>query len=353
VVVGISLLTLVPGVVGGSETYARELCRALARVGELDYRVFVPTIAGDAADGLPARTVSAYRAGRSMPARIRAMALAAARPGPLRRELDLETLDAIHFPLSVMLPPVDRPPAVSSVLDVQHEVFPQFFPRAERAYRRAAYGWTVRRSRRVITISEHAARTLVERLGVDPARVRPIHLGIDHEWFRTGDEPREDFLLYPALGWPHKNHARLFEAFALLRRTHPGLRLVLTGYSGEAPDGVDVRGRVSPGELASLYRRAAALVFPSLYEGFGQPPLEAMASGCPVACSTGGSLPEVVGDAARLFDPTSVEELVAAVGEVLDDPAPWVERGLERAARFTWDECARRHEAVYRELPTS
>ena len=352
--VGISLLTLVPGVVGGSETYARELCRALDRVGELDYRVFVPTIASDAADGLPARTVSAYRAGLSMPARIRAMTLAAARPGPLRRELELESLDAIHFPLSVMLPPGERPPAVSSVLDVQHEVFPRFFSRAERAYRRAAYGWTVRRSRLVITISEHAARTLVERLGVDPGRVRPIHLGIDHARFRPDPAtPREDFLLYPALGWPHKNHARLFEAFALLRRRRPELRLVLTGYSGEAPDGVEVRGRVSPEELASLYRRAAVLAFPSLYEGFGQPPLEAMASGCPVACSTGGSLPEVVGDAARLFDPTSVEDMAAAVEDVLAEPAPWAEQGLRRAARFTWDECARRHESVYRELLTS
>jgi glycosyltransferase involved in cell wall biosynthesis len=354
VAVGISLLTLVPGVVGGSETYVRELCRALARVGRLDYRVFVPTIAADAADGLPAHTVAAYPAGRTMPARVRAMALAAARPGPLRRELELDRLEAIHFPLSVMLPPVENPPAVSSVLDVQHEVFPQFFSRAERLYRRAAYGWTVRRSRLVITISEHAARTLVDRLGVDPGRVRPIHLGIDHERLHPGDAgEREDFLLYPALGWPHKNHARLFDAFALVRRERPELRLVLTGYDGPAPDGVEARGRVSQDDLADLYRRAAALVFPSLYEGFGQPPLEAMASGCPVACSTGGSLPEVVGDAARLFDPTSVEDMAEAVGDVLDDPEPWVQRGLERAARFTWDECARRHEAVYRELLTS
>src|SRR5207253_3725164 len=86
-VVGISLLTLVPGVVGGSETYARELVRALARVGELDYRVFVPAIAEDAADGLPSRVVGAYPAGRSMPRRAAAMAYAAAAPWPVRREL--------------------------------------------------------------------------------------------------------------------------------------------------------------------------------------------------------------------------------------------------------------------------
>ncbi|TMK95790.1 MAG: glycosyltransferase family 4 protein, partial [Actinobacteria bacterium] len=144
--VGISLLTLVPGVVGGSETYARELVRALARVGELDYRVYVPTIAADAADGLPSRVVGAYPAGRSMPRRAAAMAYAAAAPWPVRRELELGQLDAIHFPLSVMLPPVSRPPAATTVLDVQHELYPRFFSRAELAYRRIVYGWTVRRS---------------------------------------------------------------------------------------------------------------------------------------------------------------------------------------------------------------
>jgi glycosyltransferase involved in cell wall biosynthesis len=348
--VGLSLLTLVPGLVGGSETYARELTRALARVGELDYAAFVPRIAADAADGLPTRVVRSYRAGRTMPRRIAAMGLAAAAPWPVRRELELDRLDAIHFPLSVMLPPVSRPPAATTVLDVQHELLPGFFSRAELAYRRAVYGWTVRRSRIVITISAHAARTLVERLDLEPERVRAIHLGLDHDRFRPGDEGREGFLLYPALGWPHKNHARLFEAFELVRLRHPELRLVLTGYDGAAPEGVEARGRVSPDELVRLYRTAAALVFPSLYEGFGQPPLEAMACGCPVACSNAASLPEVVGDAARLFDPSSVEDMAAAIEEVLDRPEEWSRRGLERVRLFSWDECARRHDAVYREL---
>jgi glycosyltransferase involved in cell wall biosynthesis len=349
-VVGISLLTLVPGAVGGSETYARELVRALARIGELNYQVFVPTIAADAADGLPSRTVTAYPAGRSMPRRAAAMAFAATSPPPLRRQLELDRLDAIHFPLSVMLPPVSRPPAVTTVLDVQHELYPRFFSRAELAYRRVVYGWTVRRSRIVITISEHARQGLVERLGLEPERVRAIHLGIDHERFRPGDEDREEFLFYPALGWPHKNHATLFAAFALLRARRPGLRLVLTGYEGTVPDGAEARGRVPADELLSLYRRAAALVFPSLYEGFGQPPLEAMACGCPVACSNAASLPEVVGDAARLFDPESPENMATAVEEVLDDPDEWARRGLERAKLFSWDACARAHEGVYREL---
>src|SRR5712691_400057 len=257
--VGISLLTLVPGVVGGSETYARELVRALARVGGLEYRVFVPTIAPDAADGLPARTVESYRAGRTMPARMRAMALAAARPGPVRRELELDRLSAIHFPLSVMLPAVDDVPAATTILDLQHEFLPQNFSRAELIYRRVVYRRSAERSRIVVTISEHARRTLIERMGLPPDRVRTIHFGVDHERFRPDGAPRErePFLLYPANRWPHKNHERLFEALALLRRERPDLRLVLTGAGHEGkpvPEGVESRGRVSDDELVALYR---------------------------------------------------------------------------------------------------
>jgi len=349
-VVGISLLTLVPGLVGGSETYARELTRALARVGELDYRVFVPAIAEDAGDGLPTTTVREYRASRSMPGRMAAMSLAALAPGRIRRALRLAELDAIHFPLSVMLPPVDSPPAATTVLDVQHEVFPQFFSRAELIYRRRVYGWTVRKSRIVITISEHARAALVERLGLEPDRVRAIHLAVDHERFRPGDRARGDFLLYPANRWPHKNHERLFRAFQLVRRERPELRLVLTGAGHEgkpAPDGVEARGHVRLDELVDLYRSAAALVYPSLYEGFGIPCLEAMACGCPVACSRVASLPEVCGDAAVYFDAESVDDIARGIDEVLARPPAG---GIDRAARFTWDRCAREHDAVYREL---
>ena len=344
--VGISLLTLVPGVSGGSETYARELVRALARVGRHEYRLYLPSIAG-AVEGPPGEVVREYHASRSTPGRLRAMAQASAFGGAVRRRFG--AVDVLHFPLSVMIPPVSTP-AVTTVLDVQHEELPEFFSRAERLYRRAVYGWTVRRSRIVVTISNHAKRAIVEHLGVPGERVRPIYFGIDHERFSPTDDPREEFLLYPAIGWPHKNHARLFEALAILRERRPGLELVLTGYQGETPDGVRSLGRVPREELIGLYRRAAAVVFPSLYEGFGQPPLEAMACGCPVACSNAASLPEVCGDAARMFDPRSVEEMVAAVEEVLADPRPWSAKGIAHAAGFTWEKAARAHDDVYAEL---
>ena len=345
--VGLSLLTLVPGISGGSETYARELVRALGRTGGHDYRVFLPTIADDV-DGLPAEVVSEYSATRSTAGRIAAMARGWLAGGSIERRF--AGLDAVHFPLTVMVPRVSSLPTVTTIFDVQHELLPHFFSRAERTYRRIVYARSARESERVVTISQHAAAAIVEHLGVPEDKVRPIHLGLDHDVFRPGEVQRGEFLLYPARPWPHKNHATLFEAFGELRRRQPGLELVLTSYEGPVPDGVRSLGHVSRTELVGLYQQAAALVFPSLYEGFGQPPLEAMACGCPVACSNAASLPEVVGDAARLFDPASSEDLVEAVEDVLANGDEWRRRGFERAAGFSWDETARRHDEVYAEL---
>jgi glycosyltransferase involved in cell wall biosynthesis len=348
--IGISMLTLNVDAAGGTLTYAREFVRALARFGRLEYRVFVSANAPDAGDGLPTTFVAEFPAGRSRSVRVAGLVRAAVLPGRLRGALHPGELGAIHFPLGVMLPRVDTPPAVTTVHDLQHEEFPLFFSRGQRLYRGRVYGWTIRSSRLLIAISEHIRRSLIERHGIDPGRVHTIHHGIDHDVFSPGAGAREPYLVYPANRWPHKNHDRLFAAFALVRRERPELRLVLTGTGHERralPPGVDTRGYVPAGELVQLYRTASALVFPSLYEGFGLPPLEAMACGCPVAVSRAASLPEVCGTAAVYFDPTSVEDIARGIDEVLSRPPSG---GLEQAARFTWEECARRHDAVYREL---
>jgi glycosyltransferase involved in cell wall biosynthesis len=351
--IGIAVLTLVPGSIGGSETYVRELLRALAGAGTLEYRAFLPSVAPDAADGLPSQVVRSYRASRSTPGRVAAMAGAWVAPRRVRRELEVDRLDAIHFPLTVMLPPVDRPPAATTVHDLYHELFPGMLPRGEVAWRRFAWRRTLRRARLVIAISEAVKTSLVERYELLPERIRVVHHGVDRARFSPGEGPREPFLLYPAHNWPNKNHDRLIEAFGLLRRRRPELRLVLTGGGHEGrsvPEGVELRGRVPDDELLRLYRTASALVFPSLYEGFGQPPLEAMACGCPVAAAPSGAIPEVCGDAALYFDPTSPESIAETVEQVLVQPGELVTRGLERASQFSWEACARGHEAVYREL---
>jgi glycosyltransferase involved in cell wall biosynthesis len=348
--VGISLLTLVPGEVGGTETYARGLCRALTEVGTLDYTVFTPPAAPGAGEGLPEVPVPEYRAARSMPERALAMALARARPTRIRRRLD--GVDVLHYALTVAVPKVETP-SVVTLFDLQHLDLPELFSRAERAYRRFAYEGSARSADAVVVNSQFVRRTVIERLGVPPEHIHTIPLGIDHDRFTPGHEEREPFLLYPARPWPHKNHARLFEAFALLREERPELELVLTGGGHEGrpvPPGVVVRGNVSGEELVSLYRRAACLVFPSLYEGFGQPPLEAMACGCPVAASNIPAIAEACGDAAALFDPNDPDDIAVVVAGVLDAPERFVAAGLERARSFTWHETARRHEDVYRAI---
>ena len=351
--IGISLLTLNRAAAGGTLTYAHELVRTLARVGELEYRVFVPSTSPDAGDGLPATIVRAFPAASTRFGRVAGLALVTLAPGRLQRVVRPHELDAIHFPLTAMFPQLDSPPAAVTVHDLQHEAFPAFFSRGQLTYRRHVYGRAVRHSRIVITVSEYVRGEVIERYALDPERVRAVHLAVDHERFTPDGRGRADgepFLLYPANFWPHKNHERLFLAFALARRERPELHLVLTGADhGQRPlpPGVESRGHVSVEELVELYRTAAALVYPSLYEGFGIPCLEAMACGCPVAASRAASLPEVCGDAAVYFDPRSPEDIAQAIDAVLGNPPSG---GIERAALFTWEQCARSHDALYGEL---
>ena len=347
--VGLSLLTLSPGEMGGSETYARELVRALGRVGSLDYSVIVPARAKEAAEGLPVVEVKDPPVGQRGPFRILTTALQARRTKGVGDQV--ATFDAVHYPLTVPSPRVNAPTIVT-LHDVQHRDLPEFFGPARRSFRRLAYDRAARSAEAVVVTSEFVRERAREVLDLDSARIHVVPLAIDHSVFRPQLEEREPMVLYPARGWPHKNHARLFKAFASLRETRPQLRLVLTGGGLERleplPEGVESLGEVPASQLASLYRRAACLVYPSLYEGFGIPPLEAMACGCPVAASNAGAIPEVCGDAAVLFDPADVEAMAAAMLEADTRRDELSTLGLARAALFTWDETARQHEDVYR-----
>ena len=345
--VGLSLLTLVPGEVGGAETSARGLARGLAEVGTLEYAAFTPPAAPGAGEGLPEVAVPEYRDARTVSERLLAMTLATLRPGRLQRRF--HGLDAVHYPLTIALPRLDLPTAVT-VHDLQHLDHPELFSRAERLWRARTHERSARGADAVVVPSQFVRRRAIELLGLPPERVHAIPWGVDHERFRPGAEEREPFLLYPARPWPHKNHERLFQAFGLLRQERPELRLVLTGGGHDGrpvPDGVEVRGLVPADELASLYRRTACLVFPSRYEGFGQPPLEAMASAAPVAASNIPAVAEIAGDAAALFDPEDPEDIAAVVSGVLDAPNRFSAAGPGQARRFTWAETARRHEIVY------
>jgi glycosyltransferase involved in cell wall biosynthesis len=345
--VGLSLLTLIPGISGGSETYARELARSLARVGTHEYLALVSTLAPDAGDGLRTVVADRYPDATTTAGRLRAMGSATFRPASLRRLL--ESVDVVHYPLTVPVPRPDRPHVIT-LLDIQHLDLPGLFSRGERLFRKIAYDRAAGRAAEVIVISDFVRERAVERLRLDPSHVHAVWLGVDHERFAPLPHvEREPLLLYPARPWPHKNHARLLEAFRLIRRSRPELRLLLTGVGHDTrslPAGVEARS-VSGPDLVQLYRRAACLVFPSLYEGFGLPPIEAMACGCPVAAAAAGSLPEVCGAAAVMFDPLDPEAIAAGVDEALGRSDELSKLGLQRAAMFTWDATARAHDRIY------
>ena len=352
--VGLSLLTLSPGESGGSETYVRQLFRALRRVGTNEYTVLVPARAKDAAEGLPVVEVKDPPVGKRGPLRIATMALAARRTKAVTSHV--QEFDVLHYPLTVPTPST-KVPTVVTLHDTQHRDLPEFFGPARKSFRRIAYDRAARGAAAVVVTSEFVRERAVELLELDPERIHVVPHAIDHSVFKLGDEEPEPIILYPARPWPHKNHTRLFEAYASLRPTRPQLRLVLTGDGLDRleplPEGVENLGSVPAEHLASLYRRAACLVYPSLYEGFGLPVLEAMACGCPVAASNAGAIPEVAGDAAVLFDPTDVESMAAAMLEADSRREELRERGLARAAGYTWDESARRHDDVYRAARSS
>ncbi|MEP6817344.1 MAG: glycosyltransferase family 1 protein, partial [Marmoricola sp.] len=283
------MLTLVPGGMGGSEVYARSLARELPRHRDLD----VTALVSRAAAGLSgaAREIVAERlaGGGSSMGRLATMARSTVPGADVRRVLG--RTDVVHYPLTVPVPRRPRStPTVQTLLDVQHHDLAELFSVQERAYRALAYDRPARRADVVMTISEFCKARIMETLGVPAERVRVAHLGVDATTFSPYDGPREQFVLYPARGWPHKNHERLIAAVERLRVDRPDLRLVLTGGGasrlGPLPSWVEHRGLVPEVELVELYRRAACLAFPSQYEGFGLPPLEAMASGCPVAAAS-------------------------------------------------------------------
>jgi len=351
--VGISALTLVPGVVGGSETAFRALLQEYHRIPDITPRIFLPTIAADASEGHAYNVIQSYPASTSTPGRLYAMGSSLALGGRIRREMRLGDLEVLHFPFSTMIPRVASVPTVTSILDLQHEYLPECFSKPELAYRKLVYGRAARDSDLVIAISEHAKQTLIERLGMSQERVRVIHLGVDLAKFTPSNATREEFLFYPANRWAHKNHERLFEAFSILRQAHPDLRLVITGSGHDAfpvPDGVQNLGRVSEEHLVRLYQTAAVLVYPSLFEGFGIPLVEAMATGCPIAAADSSSIPEIVGDAAELFNPRSGFSIAAGVERALKHADRLAGAGAERVKQFTWERAAAEHADVYREL---
>jgi glycosyltransferase involved in cell wall biosynthesis len=273
------------------------------------------------------------------------------------------------------IPPFRRTcPAVATVHDVGFLRFRETLTAESLRY----YGQlprAVKSAERIIAVSEHTAHDLVEQLGAPAERIRVVHNGVS-DWFQPVEDPSalseirarhgldRPFILFVGTLEPRKNLPTLLRAFREVRERHDVLLLLVGGRGwlwepildliGELGlrDPVRMLDGVTDEQLPAIHSAAAVFAFPSLYEGFGLPPLEAMACGTPTVVADTSSLPEMVGDAALLHPPTDHQALADALMRVLEDEALRADlrrRGLARAARFTWEEAARKTLAVYEE----
>ncbi len=283
----------------------------------------------------------------------------------------LQGSDLAHFPY--FLHPYRLPmPYVVSIFDTIYSYYPRSLSVAKRAVYEIAIRLSIRNARVVITHSESARADIVKFFGAPESKIRVIPLGVEDRFqpysdsekaeFRSRHSLPDRFLLYVGNHKPHKNVPSIVDALARIRGDvpHPlvllddgsqdcqrtGARIEAAGMSDRA---VFLRG-FPDSELPLLYNSAELFVFPSLYEGFGLPPLEAMACGTPVITSNASSLPEVVGDAGIMVEPRCVEELAVAMLKVLQAPdlrRDMSIKGLNRVHSFTWEETARQTLNIY------
>ncbi len=297
-------------------------------------------------------------------------------PWVLRRERP----DVYHAPHYV-LPLAVTSPSVVTIHDCIHLMFPQYLPnRRAYLYARTMMWAAARRADAILTVSEASKRDILRFFNVRPEKVVVVHNAIDERfWIPPAEQEvarvreryqlEHGFVLYAGNIKPHKNLERLIDAFNEIRRGEfEELKLIIIGdeisklpalrravHRHHLHKHVRFLGYVSDETLAILYRLAAVFVFPSLYEGFGLPPLEAMASGTPVVTSNVSSLPEVTGDAAVLVDPHDTSSIVQGIRSVLSDPVladALRRKGPVRAREFSWERSVAKTRELYERVAT-
>ena len=356
---------------GGNESYAVNLIEALAEIDSVNqYTIYVTT--SEAHERFSSRWPN-FKVRSTLPhtplIRI---------PLILSAELRKNPVDVLHVQFTA--PPFAPCPVVVSIHDLSFEHLPQTFNRRSRTQLRLTVRHSARRAARILSLSEHTRRDIIETYGINPHRVTaipiaaPVHFGpisdnrelqrVRHNYGIDGD-----YILSVGSIQPRKNLARLVRAYASLRGEGSAdklPKLVLVGKCAwlydetlrtldelGVRDSVILTGYVPESDLPALYSSALCFVYPSYFEGFGLPPLEAMKCGAPVIVGNRTSLPEVVGDAGLTVDPFDVDAIAGAIRKLMNDPtlrAKLSQKGQDRASAFTWRETARQTLRVYQEV---
>lgn len=259
---------------------------------------------------------------------------------------------------NVPLLPIRAKKRIVTIHDVCHIVYGQFFPWFKRSAAHFVMKNAFLRSDCVATISEFSRSEMVRCFG-RARHVNVIPLAVDHFLTKIRNDVRHKyglpsrFLLFVSNLLPHKNCAVLVEAFRKLKIPDLGLVIVGKGEKKEGDPLIFWLGKIPDADLSSLYKEAELFVFPSLYEGFGLPPLEAMLCGCPTLVSSAGSIPEICGDASLYFNPLDVDELTKKITKVVGNQvlkSELISKGRERAKKFSWAETARCYHELFERL---
>ena len=354
--IGANLIFVVPGKVGASEVLATNLLRAMF---ESSHEFIVYGVRGfSSAHPDIARRAEVVEVPWSSGMQILRIA---AENSWLAGHARRHRVDLMHH-WSGTVPRVRGLPTVVTVHDIQVFHYPDNFAPLKRFWLRQSVPYSVRHSELTVVPSEFVRQDIVTKLGSDPSRITVVPFG--SEWLFGGEVVgaelvrrrfglNEQFFFYPARTYPHKNHRFLIDAF---RPIAGDAQLILTGapwvHDGRLSEDIERAGltgrarhlgHVSRGELGGLYQAATALVYPTLFEGFGGPVLEAMSVGCPVISSNVASLPEVVSDAGLLLDPNDDQVWTEAMQRMLTDQdwrKVFSEKGRRRSAKFSWKSSA-------------
>ena len=338
--IGVNALYLKPGAVGGTEVYLRSLLAAMAVVDQTNEWILFAN-RETVRDLVPAGAANFIWAPQPVGATFR--------PGRILYEQLVLPWSARH--VDVLFNPGFTAPVwgtrnVTVFHDLQHKRHPEYFRKFDLPFWNALLWCSAKRSKRLIAVSASTHDDLLAYYGLESQVI--LH-GVDPQYFAIGERRKpEQMLLCVSTLHPHKNHVRLIRAFGRFRERHPEFTLVLAGMRGFAATEVEaeiarlklagavrITGWIPQPELFELYGRAAGLVYPSTFEGFGMPVIEALAAQVPLACSQIEPMHSLVDGHAVEFDPLNEEAIAAALDRLIVDPRP-AGQGLERARQFSW-----------------
>lgn len=346
--IGINLLYLIPGKVGGTETYARELIPVLAKNNQL------VLFCGR-------ETAETFESGKNMEIHALPMSSNNRVVRILLEQTLLPILCNRHkvdvlFSLGYSAPILHSCPSVVTIHDLNWYYHPEDFSFMNRIFWKYLTIASASFSDHIITDSLSSARSIIKILHASPLKVTPILHGTPTRVVVKPYKSRRPYLFTVVANYPHKNLGTLLKAFDKISKLYPDIDLLICGLGKQAKSEGSVKylGYVSRVELCALYRGAKAFIFPSAYEGFGYPVLEAMSYGVPVISSNASSLSEVVGNGGILVDPYDVDGFVDAIADVIKLPklrAQLIKLGNKRSSELKWENTASQTlEILHREL---